>query len=285
MLPRAARHDFANRGDADAKGVSKHFIACALGRTLLAYLADLCLRQVCQPIALPSRHPLRVSPCPRALPSRHPLWFRDGGMPVFAHHVPPIITGCAKKEVVRAHARRIIAGMADKQPRQDGPIGQLIGHPMRQRLCPILMERHIAIPITPASACPQPAPLSLFDVRPKTLDKGNPWALLLETLFRAIASFPAFFGGEGDRKRRVTPKAYAGNTLRLVIADPRAILAVSPGSLTRLHEKRACAPKTDAGNDGSVSQGPTCRRAILHFPGTDTIGVNEKRGRTYLADT
>lgn len=106
MSPCFPRHDITDRELAHAE-LGREYTLEARPRAVLR--ADLAYLR-------PRESRLHVALATRAAP--------------FHHHVVKIVGGCAKKQMIRAHAQTPIAAVTDTQAIRNGAIGEFVGEPM-----------------------------------------------------------------------------------------------------------------------------------------------------------
>jgi len=79
--------------------------------------------------------------------------------------IPHVVGVCAEKEVIGADTKRVVAPMQNMQLSRDRAMEEYPGQPMRSPLFTLQSDKSITLAI--AVTAPNPALISLFDLRPE----------------------------------------------------------------------------------------------------------------------
>lgn len=120
-------------------------------------------------MAIRSPKSLRSGHRPMSAATSETLWLRLVSAPALHQHVAHVDCLRSKKQVVRADATRIVAGVTHKQAVRNRAISQLIGHSGRRNrtAAPACVESPIAIGIR--ATLPEPTGIAFANLLPKAI--------------------------------------------------------------------------------------------------------------------
>lgn len=190
MSPRKQAHNQADVFLGDAELGSKGGLRPSAAMKA-ADAANLLVSQLGDTVMLPAGRCFGVGGSGVSRAARQALGMGPGAMPIAARksprlcaaavfdaaggsalldHVGDVVGRCAKKEMARIHARRIVAAVADKHAAWDWAVGQLPCDAVREQRAAIQLELPVAA--RGSSRAPRPTSRGDFDVRRKPTNLG-----------------------------------------------------------------------------------------------------------------
>lgn len=176
---------------------------CQALRPQRADLADLIFRQFGVAMLRTARYTLWVNVCAVAFPARKPFGMRLAAVsstarrPALHHLVAHVIRICAQKQMIRAHAARIITAVQAIQSSRNGAERQFVTQTMGRPL--VRMILHLAVTVVQHRTNPQPAASRigrLLHVGPKAICQVAT-TTVVGTSTRAVAAFVSGVRGKG----------------------------------------------------------------------------------------
>jgi hypothetical protein len=150
MNPMLTMDNSGDRRLADAKA-SREFGQCDTFPVKAAHVSDILFRDFSPAVAFTAR-------------ARHKARPWSASLPTFVHHVLGVVFVRAEKQVVRVDAVAHVAPVTDKQAVRDGANKQGIGKSVSRPYLALMVRPSMS---SRRSASPEPATISLLDLRPE----------------------------------------------------------------------------------------------------------------------